>query len=61
MESLPPKQQEVLRLKFQQGLTYREISQVTQESIGNVGWLLHKGLKSLKERLAGGEMQGVEV
>jgi len=61
MQGLPEKQQEVLRLKFQHGLSYKEISQLTEDSIGNVGWLLHKALKSLKDRLAGGEMQGVEA
>ncbi len=61
MEGLPAKQQEVLRLKFQHGLSYREISQVTQDSMGNVGWLLHMGLKSLREHLAGGDARGVEA
>jgi RNA polymerase sigma factor (sigma-70 family) len=61
MESLPAKQQEVLRLKFQQGLSYKEISQITQDSLGNVGWLLHMGLKNLRERMAGGETQGVQA
>jgi len=61
MTFLPEKQQEVLRLKFQHGLSYQEISRVTQESIGNVGWLLHVGLKSLRERLATSEIQGAEA
>lgn len=50
---LPDKQQEVLRLKFQGGLTYREISDVTGYSVTNVGFLMHKGLRALQERLAG--------
>ena len=49
---LPAKQREVLRLKFQAGLSYREIANVTGHSIGNVGFLVHVGLKSLRERLA---------
>ena len=52
LEGLPPKQQEVLRLKFQHGLSYKEISRVMDESIGNVGWLIHVGVKSLRGRLA---------
>jgi RNA polymerase sigma-70 factor (ECF subfamily) len=49
---LPEKQQEVLRLKFQGGLSYREIASVTGNSIGNVGFLLHVALRSLRDRLA---------
>ena len=52
VETLPTKQREVLRLKFQHGLSYREISGVTELSTGNVGFLIHQGLKALKERLA---------
>jgi len=61
LERLPEKQREVLRLKFQHGLSYAEISRVTRESQGNVGWLLHVGLKSLREKLAQGEIQGAEA
>ena len=48
---LPAKQREALRLKFQAGLSYREIAQVTGSSIGNVGFLVHVGLKALRERM----------
>ena len=61
IELLPPKQQEVLRLKFQHGLSYKEISRITQDSIGNVGWLLHTALKGLRERLATSETRGAEA
>jgi RNA polymerase sigma-70 factor (ECF subfamily) len=49
---LPEKQQEVLRLRFQAGLAYKEIAAVTGDSIGNVGTLLHVALRSLRERLS---------
>jgi len=49
---LPANQQEVLRLKFQHGLSYREVSAVTGLSETNVGFLIHTGLKTLRERLA---------
>lgn len=49
---LPEKQQEVVRLKFQGGLSYKEIAAVTGDSIGNVGFLLHVALRSLRDRLA---------
>lgn len=53
LAALPTNQAEVIRLKFQHGLTYKEISRVTELSIGNVGFLLHVGLKTLRERLGG--------
>ena len=46
---LPENQQEVIRLKFQQGLSYKEISSVTGLSVTNVGFLIHTGLKRLRE------------
>jgi RNA polymerase sigma factor (sigma-70 family) len=49
---LPGKQQEVLRLKFQGGLSYKEIAAVTGESVGNVGFLIHVALKGLRDRMA---------
>lgn len=47
---LPDNQQEVIRLKFQQGLSYKEISSVTGLSVTNVGFLIHTGLKRLREQ-----------
>lgn len=52
LSTLPVNQQEVIRLKFQNGLSYREISRVTSLSISNVGFLIHTGLKSLRAQLA---------
>ncbi len=49
--TLPENQQEVIRLKFQHGLSYREISRVTKLSESNVGFLLHTGLKALRQTL----------
>jgi RNA polymerase sigma factor (sigma-70 family) len=48
---LPAAQQEVLRLRFQEELSYKEISSVTGHSVGNVGFLIHTGLKCLRRRL----------
>lgn len=52
LEKLPEPQQEVLRLKFKEGLSYKEISRITGNSVTNVGFLIHTGLKRLRERLA---------
>jgi len=49
--TLPDNQQEVVRLKFQHGLSYREISHVTSLSVSNVGYLIHMAVKTLKLRL----------
>ena len=51
-DALPPNQREVIRLKFQNDLSYREIAEVTQLTETNVGFLLHTGLKKLRALLA---------
>ena len=51
--TLPENQQEVIRLKFQHGLTYREIAGVTKHSVSHVGVLIHAGMKTLRQKLAG--------
>jgi len=52
IDSLPENQREVIRLKFQSDFSYREIAAITGLSVGNVGFLLHVGLKALRERLS---------
>lgn len=49
--ALPVQQQEVIRLKFQEGFSYKEISEITGHSISNVGYLIHIGIRSLRETL----------
>jgi RNA polymerase sigma factor (sigma-70 family) len=49
---LPENQRECLQLKFGHGLMYREIAEVTGLSVGNVGFLIHTGLTTLRARLA---------
>jgi RNA polymerase sigma-70 factor (ECF subfamily) len=51
IEGLPENQREVIRLKFQNDLSYREISQVTNLSVTNVGFLLHTAIKTIRERM----------
>ncbi len=53
LETLPPNQREVIRLKFQHGFSYREISRISGHSVSNVGFLIHVGLKTLRGRMAG--------
>ncbi|MFI5336594.1 MAG: RNA polymerase sigma factor, partial [Opitutales bacterium] len=52
MDRLPPNQQEVVRLKFQNGFSYQEISRITSLSVGNVGFLLHTALARLRREMA---------
>lgn len=52
IEALPDKQREVIRLKFQQGLSYKEISSVTGFSVSNVGFLIHTGINTIRKKLA---------
>src|SRR5262245_11081092 len=47
LATLPESQQEVLRLKFQDGLSYKEIAAITGRSVTHVGVLIHTGLKSI--------------
>jgi RNA polymerase sigma-70 factor (ECF subfamily) len=49
VEGLPEKQREVVRLKFQHGMSYREIAGVLDLSVTNVGFLVHTALKSLRQ------------
>jgi RNA polymerase sigma-70 factor (ECF subfamily) len=51
LAKLPENQQEVIRLKFQHGLSYKEISGVTKLSVSNVGFLIHTGMKALRKRM----------
>ena len=48
--TLPPRQQEVLQLKFQNVLSYQQISEITELSVSNVGVLIHNALKTLRQR-----------
>lgn len=51
LHTLPENQRDVVLLKFQEGLSYKEISAITELSVSNVGYLLHTALKTLRTRL----------
>ncbi len=51
LDHLPPNQQEVLRLKFQDGFSYKQISSITGHSVSNVGFLIHTGIQTLRRSL----------
>jgi RNA polymerase sigma factor (sigma-70 family) len=52
MEALDERSREVLRLKFTENLSYKEISVRTGLKIGHVGYLLHHALKTMAEELS---------
>jgi RNA polymerase sigma factor (sigma-70 family) len=51
LETLPKNQREVIYLKFQCDLSYKEISDVTALSISNIGFLIHTAIKSIRTQL----------
>lgn len=51
LERLSDNQREVIILKFQQGLSYQEIQKITGLTSGNIGFLIHTGLKRLRDLL----------
>ncbi len=48
LERLSVNQRAVILLYFQDKKSYREISEITGQSLSNVGMLLHRGLKRLR-------------
>jgi RNA polymerase sigma-70 factor (ECF subfamily) len=52
IDRLPPNQQEVVRLKFQNGFSYKEISRITDLSVTNVGFLIHTAVHRLRAEFA---------
>lgn len=51
VEALPPAQREVVRLKYQSGLTYEEIAHITSRTVTAVGVLLHEAVKNLRHKM----------
>ncbi len=54
--SLPEDQQEAFRLKFQDQLSYREISQVMGVSLGTVSALVTRGLTEVRRQLGSADL-----
>ena len=55
IKKLPKNQREVLFLKFQNDLSYAQISEVTGLTISNVGYLIHVGVKAIQQRISSRE------
>ncbi len=50
VRELPPDQEEVIRLKFQDDLSYKEISAITGHSVSYVGVLIHEAVSAMREK-----------
>ena len=61
LEGLPASQRDVLRLKFQNGFSYQEISRISGHSVSNVGYLIHAGIKTLRGSLFNGQAAEARV
>ncbi len=48
VNSLPEGQRDLIRLKFEAGLSYREMSEVTRTSVSSVGVQLHNAMSTLR-------------
>jgi len=55
LRKLDPASQQVVLLRMEEGLSYREIAEITGRSEGNVGNILHHAVKKLAENISRGE------
>jgi len=52
LETLDERSRELIRLKFNEELSYKQIGARTGLKVGNVGYLLHHALKTIADELA---------
>ncbi len=52
LKALDDRSRELIRLKFHENLSYKEISARTGLTVGHVGYLLHHAIKAVGEELA---------
>ena len=50
LNELPENQREILYLRFTSGMSDKEISEATNQTVSNVGVLIHTAMKTLKEK-----------
>ncbi len=56
--TLPKNQREVIRLKFEHDLSYKEIAAITGLSATNVGFLIHTAIQTLRKALLAQSAKG---
>ena len=47
LETLDARSRELIRLRFEEELSYKEIAESTGLTVGNVGYILHHALKAM--------------
>ena len=52
LQTLDARSRELVQLKFNENLSYKEISERTGLSVSNVGYLLHHAIKTIAAELA---------
>jgi RNA polymerase sigma factor (sigma-70 family) len=50
VDTLSPVERQVLLLRLEEGLSYKEIAAITERTVGNVGKVLHHAVKKLSEK-----------
>lgn len=60
MASLSFKEKEVIRLKFQDGLSYQQISEITGHNVNYVGVLIHESIQKIKGTVLTLNQKGVQ-
>lgn len=50
VEKLPPNQREIVRLRYQEGFSYQEISRITELTSNHVGVLLHNAVQAMRHQ-----------
>jgi len=59
LKSLKPREQQVVLLRLEEGLSYKEIAEITDRTVGNVGNVLHHAVIKLSTSLKrAGVMEG---
>jgi len=48
--SLPPQQREIVRLKFEGGLSYKEMAETLKTSVSTIGVQLHEAMQTLRTK-----------
>ena len=51
INGLKPRAKEILALKLEHGKSYREIAEIMELSVGNVGFILHSAVNELKNHI----------
>ena len=59
LDRLSENQKTVILMKFHDGFSYKEIEKLTGLSSGNIGFLIHTGVKRLREILPADIMEGM--